>query len=271
MWSVPDGRLLWSQDDVPVSFLAVSPDGRYVATAGFTQPADDPAPDGFAEKSSVTLRDLRTGRQVAVRGTDNRKPAAIAFSPDSRSLAVGFFEDKADVLDGRTLARQATMPQPATAVAFAPDGQQLLAASFDGTVTAYENADWSAAGSFRTSADGHAHLAYSTGGQFLLISDARATSLWDADRHRLIAEPLSLQGDGTNDALFLAPVPETDVVYLASQTALARLDMNPAHWRQQACSLAVRRLTRDEWRRFLPDLPYRPACGTVPPVPAPPT
>ena len=271
MWSVPDGRLLWSQDDVPVSFLAVFPDGRYVATAGFTQPTDDPAPDGSAENSSVTLRDLRVGHQVAVRGTGQRKPAAIAFSPDSRTLAVGFFEDTADVLDGRTLARQATMPQSATAVAFAPDGHQLLAVSFDGTVTAYEKPAWRAAASFRTNADGHVHLAYSTGGQFLLISDARATSLWDADRHKLIAEPLSLHGDGTNDALFLAPVPETDVVYLASQTALARLDMNPARWRRQACFLAGRRLTRDEWRRYLPDLSYRPACGSAPPVPVPPS
>ena len=98
------------------------------------------------------------------------------------------------MLDGRTLARRATMPQSATAVAFAPDGHQLLAVSFDGTVTAYEKPAWRAAASFRTNADGHVHLAYSTGGQFLLISDARATSLWDADRHKLIAEPLSLHG-----------------------------------------------------------------------------
>jgi hypothetical protein len=38
-------------------------------------------------------------------------------------------------------------------------------------------------------------------------------------------------------------------------------DLDPAHWAEQACSVADRQLTESEWRAFLPDRPFEPACG----------
>jgi class 3 adenylate cyclase len=35
-----------------------------------------------------------------------------------------------------------------------------------------------------------------------------------------------------------------------------------AVWAERACRTAGRTLTRDEWRQFLPDRPYRPACAS---------
>src|SRR5205814_214207 len=37
-------------------------------------------------------------------------------------------------------------------------------------------------------------------------------------------------------------------------------DMSPRDWERRACQTAGRILTRDEWRQFLPDRPYEPAC-----------
>ena len=39
-------------------------------------------------------------------------------------------------------------------------------------------------------------------------------------------------------------------------------DLDPDRWSEQACDVANRRLTRSEWRAFLPDRPYEPACGS---------
>ena len=37
-------------------------------------------------------------------------------------------------------------------------------------------------------------------------------------------------------------------------------DMSPRDWARRACRTAGRSLTRREWRQFLPDRPYDPAC-----------
>ena len=58
MWSLPGRELLWSRDDVPTSWLAVSPDGRYLATVGNTFKGG--VPDGDPETSTFTVWDLST-------------------------------------------------------------------------------------------------------------------------------------------------------------------------------------------------------------------
>ena len=58
MWSLPGRELLWSRDDVPTSWLAISPDGRYLATVGNT--FKDGVPDGDPVTSTFTVWDLST-------------------------------------------------------------------------------------------------------------------------------------------------------------------------------------------------------------------
>jgi hypothetical protein len=36
--------------------------------------------------------------------------------------------------------------------------------------------------------------------------------------------------------------------------------MNPDRWKQQACAVVGRSLTREEWNELLPDRRYQPAC-----------
>jgi hypothetical protein len=39
-------------------------------------------------------------------------------------------------------------------------------------------------------------------------------------------------------------------------------DVDPSSWATRACVLANRKLTREEWREFLPGRAYEPACTT---------
>ena len=38
-------------------------------------------------------------------------------------------------------------------------------------------------------------------------------------------------------------------------------DFDPESWKQRACAIANRTLTREEWEQFLPGRPYEPACA----------
>ena len=44
-----------------------------------------------------------------------------------------------------------------------------------------------------------------------------------------------------------------------------RWTFDPHAWANRACDVAGRTLTRPEWNRFLPDLPYDPACSSAAP------
>ena len=39
-------------------------------------------------------------------------------------------------------------------------------------------------------------------------------------------------------------------------------DIDPESWKQRACAIANRTLTREEWEEFLPGRTYEPACAT---------
>jgi len=38
-------------------------------------------------------------------------------------------------------------------------------------------------------------------------------------------------------------------------------DFDPESWKQRACAIAGRTLTKVEWEQFLPGRPYEPACA----------
>ena len=58
----------------------------------------------------------------------------------------------------------------------------------------------------------------------------------------------------------LAPTPDGHV-FVGTGTGVERLDLDVQHWKDAACALAGRPLTRQEWGAYLPGTPYRPACA----------
>ena len=114
MWSLPGRELLWSRDDVPTSWLAISPDGRYLATVGNT--FKDGAPDGDPVTSTFTVWNLSTQAvHLAEDFTD------IEYQPEG----------------GVTYTSQTT-PVLRTVVVFAPERNRLAIAYIDGFVMIYD-------------------------------------------------------------------------------------------------------------------------------------
>jgi RNA polymerase sigma factor (sigma-70 family) len=140
LWDVASAKELRRfETGAPVYSIALSPDGKVLATGG-----------GARDKAGVgKLWDLSTGAEVVqfegrddtgdpnkapVRFKDTARPAtvtAVAFSPDGASLAYGTRGQFVTVWDIGPHRQRTTMAWPAGAVfcvAFAPNGELLAAA-----------------------------------------------------------------------------------------------------------------------------------------------
>jgi hypothetical protein len=94
----------------------------------------------------------------------------------------------------------------------------------------------------------------------LTTSSADGTvQLWDVASRRTIGAPLVVQRDQ-----FVTGVISRDGSYLyalPTGTEGMRLALAPRVWRDLACAIAGRELTRSEWEEVLPDRPYREVCA----------
>ncbi len=277
MWSVSDRRLIWSLDDVPAAFLAVSPNGRYLAAAGLRPEAA--GSEDRAVRSSFTVWDLAT-QAVVTRdelsdlpytwdpstGLSHQltpTPRGIAFSPDSRRVAVTYVEELVmvyDVEQGERIRWLNTSGSPVSALAFSSDSTTLV-----GSTPHFLKAWIMPSGRLVSSSwiprlSDDARMSVSADGRWLVISHPASLTILDRASLRVAVADLPLpSGGGSDDAFTLAATSE-DRMAVGSQDSLIALDLDPAHWNARACELAGRRLTQSEWDLFLPATSYDSAC-----------
>ena len=132
-------RLAFPAHKLSVTALAVSPDGRYLAT-------------GSLDNSTV-LWEAASGRQLATFHAHNRPVWALAFSPDGQTLAAGSC-DKEIILCSVPLRRHVAslalytgiprgFEQEVRLLRFSPDGNILAAGLGDGTLRFFRAAPFS--------------------------------------------------------------------------------------------------------------------------------
>jgi WD40 repeat protein len=223
----------------PVLDVAFSPDGKTLA-AGF----------GF-RSGGVVLWDVAARKWLAdgLLPVKERPVRGVAFSPDGKTLAAGFGSDIATgpagggvvLWDVAARKRVADGPLPVKEgrvwdVAFSPDGG-TLAAGF---------------------------------GSSLGSPASGGVVLWDvAARERLMDGPLPVK-EGNVPGVAFSPDGKTlatGVPLDGPGGGVVLWDVDLKSWQRLAGQIANRNFTREEWRQYFPDEPYR---ATFPDLPIPP-
>ena len=206
-------------DADPIYTVAFAPDGRTIAAAS-------------VNTDSVQLWALTSGDGLVRAGPDlggmASYPIGLAFTPDSRTLAIGnsdknvYLWDVASPGHPRRLGAPLTGPSGQTwAVAFSPDGKTLAAGANDGTVWLWDLTDPARPALTATLTGLPAHVfsvAFSPGGSQL------AAASFDDDTVRL-------------------------------------WDTSAAAARAAVCGNLGQPLTPREWASYVPGVPYRAPCS----------
>jgi RNA polymerase sigma factor (sigma-70 family) len=143
VWDLATGKPRFSRDTTSLA-VAISPDGRVLATGGRTR----------AKADQVVLWDLRTGARLRSLSADMYQVFRLAFSPDGKSLAavacgnpdfsppVGSRSEIVSLWDVGTgrLHELEGHTGGATSLAFAPDGKVLATGGHDGTLLLWDTA-----------------------------------------------------------------------------------------------------------------------------------
>ncbi len=265
---------------VAVWQIAFSPDGRRLAVA-----VDPNGVEGFhgqQRQGEVQLWDVasrsRVGRGIAPAGGS---VLSVAFSPDGTLLATGSYFGRLDLWDVATQTRRGE-PMRVTddgfqGVTFDPDGRLVAAGGATGPVRVWRLADQRPA---FPPLSGHTGpvtaVAFDEAGSFLATTSAfGGTRLWDPATgigygDELVGSAIPDSLAPTIDLPFLGLgnsfSPDGKLLAVAGVAERGMLwDVDPAVWRERACAVVGRNLTREEWNLYLPPgTPYRATCSEWP-------
>jgi WD40 repeat protein/tRNA A-37 threonylcarbamoyl transferase component Bud32 len=260
--------------------VGFSPDGRLLAVA-----VDPNGADGFGaqlRQGQVQFWDVRSRRRVGRSITPGAGSVlALAFNQEGTLMVTGSYGGQLDVWDLPTRARHGKPMRIADdgvlSVAFDPASRFAVGGGAIGPVRVWRVADQRPAfppiAGHTASVTG---VAFDSAGSYLAtMSLLGATRLWDAatgvgygDELVATARPAAVTA-----SLDLPPLPlgnafSPDGKRLATagvETFSMLWDVDPAVWRQRACAIVGRNLTREEWNLYLPSgIAYRATCTKWP-------
>jgi WD40 repeat protein len=242
----------------------------------------------------VAARNRLIHEPLAVKTVDIEGTAGVAFSPDGKTIAAGYNghdDDGVVIWDVAARKRLGDLPLAVkegyvTSVAFSPDGKAIAA----GYRVAVRNGGgvviWDVDSRKRlddvplaVKEGGVRSVAFHPDGKMIAAGyhytgpafgdfDCGVV-LWDmATRNRLIDEPLHLDPGGAVCVAF-SPDGKTIAVGYSSFSSFGVLlwDVDLESWQRRAGRIANRNFTREEWRRYFSETPYR---ATFPDLPIPP-
>ncbi|MFI0898580.1 hypothetical protein [Streptomyces sp. NPDC020983] len=247
-----------------VASVAFSPSGRTLAVGGMD--------------SRIELWDLTDAAdpvylRTPLTGFDNGT-AKVAFSPDGRTLASANGDRKVRLWDVGDPAHPRALGRPLTghtglvlSVAFSPDGRTLASGGYDSTVRLWDVSDPARARALGTPLTGHTTpvgaVAFSPDGRTLASggnSDG-TIRLWDVSdpaRARARGGPLT----GTHGTVGSVAFHRDGRLVTVGEDGVIRLwDLDTEHAARWICSTTRDVLTAQQWKKYIPQLPYDPPCG----------
>jgi WD40 repeat protein len=255
--------LKWKTGDI--RSVAFSPDGMTLATAGTNW--------------EVVLWDLGSDPKrpkpidgMGLNGHEWRKEKAtetnarsVAFSPDGRLLATGGEDFRVTVWDlsGREPGPR-MLPDVikgwVQSLAFSPDGKTLAAGSWYDDVTLGDVGSWTRRPRLIGPRVNAASVSFSPDGKILASGgEGMAVVLWDLAPQRCSGE-LREAGEKSVRGVVFAPDGHS-VISVAEGGAVTRWNIEFSTWVREACAVANRNLTEEEWRGYIGGAkPYRKTC-----------
>ncbi|MDX8031029.1 hypothetical protein SK803_12450 [Lentzea sp. BCCO 10_0856] len=270
----PDGKVLASSgDDGTVRLwneqgqLAVMPGEEAVRTVSFN-------PDGrtIAVGSSTgvvrlwNVSDPRNPVEAAVLRGHTDAMRTVEFSPDGKTLATGSDDHSVRLWqDGAEIATLSSNRVDVYDLTFSPDGHTLAVGSGNDKPVRLWDVSEPRKPAELPSLSGHedvvGSVAFSPDGRTLASgSDDRTVRLWNVTDPRHVTEIATLSGAAIAVADIAFSPDGRTLVWTMFDPTMRLLNANLDAAIAEACESAGPRLTEDEWRLHVPDVPYTPPC-----------
>jgi WD40 repeat protein/DNA-binding SARP family transcriptional activator len=236
------------QEGASIAFF--SHDGRYLLVGSTT---------GRLHVLDARTLDLVRPPIEVPRKPGSKEPLAIARlepSPHDHT-AVARNIDLVDYTTGRVGTRLDMLPED-SGVTYSPDGRRLFVVTSSGEVGLLDTRSrrWLSPLTATQRFPAYIVRFSADGSQVAAIASGRA-GRWDGHTGAYLGA-VSVPEDG---AVTFAPGGQALMIAPGGGPLLS-WDLRPATWLAAACRMAGRDLSKDEWRLYLPDRPFRRICQT---------